>query len=99
MTKNPRDHRAWSNAEIEEDAVGYTQARHAFEADQDQARAQREEEERFERFKQAFTRTGGAPSDARSVYAEHKRQQAAEAARDADAVGRGVHAANVRAVL
>jgi hypothetical protein len=67
--------------------------------DMDQRAAQREEEERFERFKGEFVRTGGAPADARSAFAQFKRDEATRAARRADEEAREVHATNTRAAI
>ncbi len=47
-----------------------------------------EEQAGFERYKREFIATGGAPADARSAYADYKRQRAAEAARVADETAR-----------
>jgi hypothetical protein len=84
MTKKPRDHRTWTNKEIEEDSEGYLAAQVAFAEDRDAAERQRRDGDDLARFEEAFVRAGGTKSEAPAAYKAHKNRRAAEAAARAD---------------
>jgi hypothetical protein len=84
MTKKPRDHRAWTNEEIEQDSEGYLAAQVAFAEDQDEADRQRREADDLARFEEAFVNGGGSKNEAAAAYKAHKNRRAAEAAARAD---------------
>ena len=58
-----------------------------------------EEDRRYRRFYAEFVRTGRAPGDARSAYADSKRDQATAAARKADVEAHTLHRAETLGAL
>ena len=99
MTKNPCDHRTWTNKEIEEDPEGYLTAQAGQREDQDKERARAEEQRRYERFEEAFTKAGGTKADAEAAYKAHKNEQAATAARRADEAAQRAYEGAVKGAL
>lgn len=88
MTKNPRDHREWTNKELEEDSAGYLEAQQAYREDQAAAAQKKRDEDDRERFTEKFVASGGMRSDAGAAWKGHRNEEAARAARAADAVAR-----------
>jgi|SRR5215211_196313 len=84
MTKHPRNHTLWTNAEIEEDAQGYLRAQAAYDADRDEADRQRRAADDLARFAEAFVNAGGQENEAGAAYKAHKNRRAAEAAAQED---------------
>jgi hypothetical protein len=63
------------------------------------ARAQREEKERFETYKQRYIAAGGSASGAAEAYKAFRAQQAAEADARSDEHARAAYAADIRAAI
>jgi hypothetical protein len=97
--KKPRDYRAWTNREIEQDSEGYVAAQQAYREDQEAAEQQRIEADDERQFTERFVEAGGRERDAAAAYKAHRNQQAAEeAGRMEDAALQGARA-RVRQVL
>jgi hypothetical protein len=75
----------------------------AYQRRREEDRTQRAEahrdKERFERFKVEFVRSGRAPADAKKVYEDWKRDQAAAAARKAEVEAHPVHTATTMGMI
>lgn len=84
MTKNLRDHRVWTNTELEEDPQGYLAAQEAQRENSAASEQKEREATDFARFEEAFVKAGGTRSGARAAYEARKNEQAAEATRAAD---------------
>lgn len=84
MTKNPRDHREWTNKELEQDSAGYLAAQQARREDQAAEEAKRRDEDDRKRFTEKFIASGGNKSDAEAAWKAHRKEQASEAAKRAD---------------
>lgn len=81
MTKNPRDHREWTNVELQHDSAGYLAAQKAYHEDQAKAREEAFYKDDLRRFTQAFVAAGGEAKDAERAFKASRNEQAAEAAR------------------
>ena len=84
MTRNPRDHRDWTNIEVEEDPQGYLAAQEARRKDEAAAEQKKRDADDLERFTEAFVAAGGNKSDAAQAFKAHRNEQATTAARRAD---------------
>jgi hypothetical protein len=84
MTRNPRDHREWTNKELERDPEGYLAAQSARRKDQDAQEQKRRGADDLERFTEAFVAAGGSRADATAAFKAHRNEQATTAARAAD---------------
>ena len=84
MTKNPRNHREWTNEELEQDSAGYLAAQEAYREDREKADHQRREKDDLERYTEAFVEAGGNRSDAPAAFKAERNRRAAEAASQAD---------------
>jgi hypothetical protein len=80
-------------------AEGVAEYRRRRDAEIAQAKAQREEEEAFSRFEEAFVAAGGNKADASEAYKAHKNRRAAEAATRADEDARAHMSATTRGVI
>ena len=89
MTKNPRDHNAWTNAEIQEDSAGYLAAQQAYREALAAETQRRRDADDLERFTEAFVAAGGDKGVAAAAFKAHRNEQAAAAAKHADAVAGG----------
>ena len=83
MTRNPRDHRAWTNKELEQDPQGYLAAQEAFRKDRAKAEEERIYKSDLAHFTETFVAAGGAEKDAEAAFKAQRREQAAAAARAA----------------
>src|SRR5215211_4032026 len=84
MTKHPRNHTLWTNAEIEADAQGYLRAQAAYDADQAKGQDRRREQADRKRFVAEFVARGGTKAGAEARWEERKNERAAAAAETAD---------------
>jgi hypothetical protein len=84
MTKHPRNHTLWTNAEIEEDAQGYLRAQAAYDADQAKEQDRRREQADREHFVAEFVASGGTKAGAEARWQQRKNERAAAAAETAD---------------
>ena len=84
MTKNPNDHREWTNEEVEQDSAGYLAAQERYHDLKHQAEEANRLADQREAFVAEFVRNGGRESDARNAFEEHRRKTAAAAAEQAD---------------
>jgi hypothetical protein len=84
MTKNPRDHREWSNEDIQEDAEGYLAAQQVYREEAEAREDRRREEDDKARFTEEFTTAGGDRADAAAEWRKMRNERALEVARRAD---------------
>jgi hypothetical protein len=84
MTMNPRDHREWSNKEVEENPQGYLAAQEAYREHKATEEQKKRDADDLERYTEAFVAAGGNKSDAAAAFRAHRNEQAATAARRAD---------------
>jgi|SRR5215213_8814103 len=99
MTKKPRDHRTWTNKEIEEDSEGYLAAQVAFAEDRDAAERQRREADDLARFAEAFVNAGGSKNEAGAAYKVMRNDEAERGARLADEEARQQHLSTTKAAI
>ena len=99
MTTNPRDHREWTNKELEQDPEGYLAAQAARRKDEDAQEQKRRDADDLERFTEAFVAAGGSHADATAAFKAHRHEQATTAARAADQSATEASRLRVRARL
>ena len=84
MTKNPRNHREWTNEEIEQAPQGYRAAQEAYRNDKAAREQKRRDEDDLKRFTEAFVAAGGSAEAAPAAFKALRNEQAAAvAAREA----------------
>ena len=84
MSKNPRDHREWTNEEVQEDAAGYLLAQERYLADQQREQEERRYQDDLARFTEAFIAAGGEEKAAEPAFKAARNERATVAARQAE---------------
>jgi hypothetical protein len=99
MTRNPRDHREWSNKDVEQDPQGYLAAQEAYREHKATEEQKKRDADDLKRFEEAFVQAGGSRTDAAAAYRAHKNQRATEAAKRADQEAAELSRQRIRSVV
>jgi hypothetical protein len=81
MTKNPHDHREWTNEDIQEDAEGYLAAQQTYREEAEALEAKWREEDDRARFTEQFVAAGGNRADAAAEWRRMRNERATEVGR------------------